>query len=145
MVEKISYRGWQNADRISNGTVELIVLADVGPRIISYGFVGGDNILHEMAADVGLIGGSDCRLYGGHRFWVSPEVDRTYFPDNRPVAVVEHGSTVKFTAPTEDAPPGTNLQKELQVAMDPVGTRVTLTHKITNHAKEPTEPAPWTP
>src|SRR2546430_2124605 len=80
MVEKISYRGWKNAYRISNATVELIVLADVGPRIIWYGFVGGDNILHEVAADAGLSGGSEFHLYGGHRLWVSPEVERTYFP-----------------------------------------------------------------
>jgi len=77
MVEKISYRGWKNAYRISNATVELIVLADVGPRIIWYGFVGGDNILHEVAADAGLSGGSEFHLYGGiacgsHRKWSEP-------------------------------------------------------------------------
>src|SRR5438445_11432964 len=136
MVEKISYRGWKNAYRISNATVELIVLADVGPRIIWYGFVGGDNILHEVAADAGLSGGSQFRLYGGHRLWVSPEVERTYFPDNRPVSFSEQGAVFRFMAPPEDFAPGTNLQKELQIAMDPVGTRGKLTHKITNHPKE---------
>ncbi len=145
MVEKISYRGWKNAYKISNGTVELVVLADVGPRIIWYGFAGTDNILHEVGADAGLSGGGEFRLYGGHRLWVSPELERTYFPDNRSVSFSEQGDVFRFTPLPEDFAPGTNLQKELQVAMDPVGTRVTLTHKITNHAKESTELAPWTP
>ena len=34
MIEQISYRGWENVYRISNATVELVVLADVGPRIL---------------------------------------------------------------------------------------------------------------
>ena len=81
MLDRISYRGWENAYRISNGTVELVVLADVGPRVISYSFVGGENIFHEVAEQAGLRGGKDFRLYGGHRLWVWPEVERTYFPD----------------------------------------------------------------
>jgi hypothetical protein len=31
MLERTSYRGWENAYRISNDTIELVVLADVGP------------------------------------------------------------------------------------------------------------------
>src|SRR2546430_1988076 len=33
MLERILYRGWSNAYRLSNGTVELIVLADVGREL----------------------------------------------------------------------------------------------------------------
>ena len=35
MVERFSYRGWNNAYKLSNGSVELIVTADVGPRILN--------------------------------------------------------------------------------------------------------------
>ena len=80
MLQRIRYRGWNHAYQLSNGTVELIVLADVGPRIIFYGFCNGENELHEVDRDSGLSGGCDFRLYGGHRLWVSPEVERTYFP-----------------------------------------------------------------
>src|SRR5690349_649605 len=89
MLERISYRGWENAYRISNGAVELVVLADVGPRIISFSFVGGDNVFYEVLEHAGLTGGTDFRLYGGHRLWVWPEVDRTYFPDNSAVIVFQ--------------------------------------------------------
>ena len=35
-IGKINYRGWPNSYRMSNGEVELVVTADVGPRIIRY-------------------------------------------------------------------------------------------------------------
>src|SRR5215831_14888267 len=110
MIEKISWQGWNNVYRIWNETVQILVLADVGPRIIWYGFRDGENILHQVASHAGLSGGSEFRLYGGHRLWVSPEVERTYFPDNGPVSVQQHGRRVRFTAPVEDRAPGTNLQ-----------------------------------
>ena len=68
MLERINYRGWQNSYRIFNPTVELVVLADVGPRIISYGFRNGENILHEVPEHAGLSGGREFRLYGGSTF-----------------------------------------------------------------------------
>src|SRR5947199_2344803 len=110
MAEKISYRGWKNCWRLSNHTVEVIVLAEVGPRIVHYGFCGAENILHEVASDAGRTGGSEFRLYGGHRLWVWPEVARTYFPDNRPVSVNESGAEVCFASAIEDVAPGTCLQ-----------------------------------
>jgi hypothetical protein len=145
MVEKIKWRGWENVYRIWNETVQIFVLADVGPRIIWYGFNDGENILHEAAPDTGLTGGSEFRLYGGHRLWVSPEVDRTYFPDNKPVAVDEHGARVRFTAPLEDTAPGTNLQKELEIELGPTGSRVRLVHRVTNHDQAATELSAWAP
>jgi hypothetical protein len=145
MVERISYRGWNNVYRISNATVELLVLADVGPRVISYRFAGGENIFHEVAEQAGLTGGSEFRLYGGHRLWVSPEVDRTYYPDNSPVDVHQDQSLVRFTSPPENTSPGSDLQKELEITLDERGTQVKLEHVITNRDNRPTELAPWAP
>ena len=145
MVERISYRGWNNVYRISNATVELLVLADVGPRVISYSFVGGENIFHEVPEHAGLTGGSEFRLYGGHRLWISPEVDRTYYPDNSLVDVHQDQSLVRFTPPPESAFPGSNLQKELEIALDQHGPKVTLDHVVTNRDSRPTQLAPWAP
>ena len=44
MIEMIHYHGWNNAWRLSNGTVELVVLAGVGPRIVHYGFCGHESV-----------------------------------------------------------------------------------------------------
>ena len=145
MVEKIPYFGWNNAWRLSNGTVELIVLADVGPRIVHYSFCGQENILYEAANDRGLTGGDGFRLYGGHRLWVWPEVARTYFPDNRAVAVRQEEDCVRFRAPIEDVAPGTQLEKEFAVALDADGTQVRIAHTTTNCGQDATELAVWCP
>jgi hypothetical protein len=145
MIERITYRGWNNAYKLSNGTVQVIVLADVGPRIICYAFENSENIFHEVASDAGITAAPDFRLYGGHRLWVSPEVDRTYFPDNRPVSFEHHSGCASFTAPIEDFSPGTRLQKKLEVTLDGAGSGVTITHRVTNCDHRPTKLAPWAP
>ena len=76
MVEKISYRGWGNTWRLSNGTVELIVLGDVGPRIVWYGFCGGENIFHEVSADSGFMAGIASGSGPKRRAPTSPTIDR---------------------------------------------------------------------
>ncbi|MGH9503395.1 MAG: hypothetical protein ACRD20_11155 [Terriglobales bacterium] len=144
MLERIRYRGWENAYRISNATIELVALADVGPRIVSLGFIGGENVFHEVPEQAGLTGGSDFRLYGGHRLWIWPEVARTYFPDNSPVAVSQGHNQVRFTAPSESAAPGSNLQKEVEIRLDE-GARVTVNHRVTNRDNCSTELALWAP
>jgi hypothetical protein len=145
MLERLSFRGWNNAYKVSNGVVELVVTADVGPRILFYGFRHGENQFHEVEEDAGKTGGSEFRLYGGHRLWVSPEVERTYYPDNNPVAVSQHGNAVRFTAQREDVPPGTHLQKELEIELATTGSQVRITHRIRNDGADSTTLAPWSP
>jgi len=145
MFERVSYRGWENCWKLANETAELIVLADVGPRVIWYGLRGGENQFHEVEGDAGETGGSAFRLYGGHRLWASPEVARTYFPDNTAVTVSRQGNAVRFTARCEDTPLGTKLQKEMEIEMAAEGSGVRVTHRITNHDAQMTELAVWTP
>lgn len=145
MIEKISWRGWNNVYRVWNREVEIRVLAEVGPRILWYGLKDGENVLHEVTSDSGSTGGSEFRLYGGHRLWVSPEVERTYFPDNRQVTVESDNKRILFTAPVEDTAPGTNLQKQLEIRINDKGAGVQLSHCVINLDSRPTELAPWTP
>jgi hypothetical protein len=56
-VEKVEYKGWQNCYHVSNGTVDVIVTGDVGPRIIRYAFIGGENLFKEYADQLGKSGG----------------------------------------------------------------------------------------
>jgi hypothetical protein len=145
MLERLSYRGWNNAYKLSNGVVELIVTADVGPRIIFYGFCKGENLLHEVEEDAGRTGGAEFRLYGGHRLWVSPEVERTYYPDNAPVEVSQHGNATRFRAEREELPPGTNLQKEVEIELAAASSQVRITQRIRNDDSRSTTLAPWSP
>jgi hypothetical protein len=142
-VDKVEYHGWKNAYRISNGTVQLIVLADVGPRIAWYGFVGQMNEFYEWKDQAGKTGGDEYRSYGGHRLWASPETEHTYFPDNVHVSVTRTDDTVRFTASLENTTPGVGLQKEMEIRLDPQGTHVSVVHRITNRGGIALEMAPW--
>jgi len=142
-IERINYKGWPNSIRLSNDTVELIVLTDVGPRIIFYGFLGRGNQFHEVPSHAGQTGAQEYVAYGGHRLWVSPEVERTYYPDNLTCRFQQNSTAVVVTPPVEADPPGTHLQKELGVDLAPSGTGVRVTHRITNHDASSTQLAPW--
>jgi len=141
--EEVAYQKWKKAFRICNDTVQLIVLTEVGPRILFFGFRGEHNEFHEIPEHSGKGGDRTFRVYGGHRFWVSPEVERTYYPDNFPVSVRRQNDSVVFTAPPESAHPGTNLQKEVEIKLAGTGTHVCVTHRIYNLGKVSTELAPW--
>ena len=140
-VKKVAYRGWPNCCRIANGKVELIVTTDVGPRVIRFGFIGGQNLFKEYAEHAGKRGGKQWRLYGGHRLWHAPEDSkRTYFPDNFPVAVEQRAGTVKFIQPVETT---TGIQKEIEIKLAPSRTGVELVHRLRNTGAWAVELAPW--
>ena len=58
-IEKTNFKGWPNSYRISNGTVEVIVTGDVGPRVMRYGFAGGQNLFKEFTEQLGKSGEKD--------------------------------------------------------------------------------------
>jgi hypothetical protein len=140
-VEKTEYKGWQTCYRITNGEIELIVTGDVGPRIIRFGFVGGQNVFKEFAEQLGKGGEEKFQLRGGDRIWKAPEdAVATWAPDNVPVQNMLTASGLIARAPIE---PLTNLQKEIEIAMASSGTAVTVSHRITNHSLFTLEFAPW--
>ncbi len=140
-IEKTEYRGWPNCYRVSNGDIELIVTGDVGPRIIRFGFVGGQNLLKEFPDQLGRSGEDKFQLRGGDRVWKAPEDPvATWAPDNVPVAIQVTPTGLIAREPIE---PLTNLQKEIEISMAPSGTQVTVFHRITNHSLFPLEFAPW--
>lgn len=140
-VEKVNYKGWPNSYRITNGEVELIVTGDVGPRVIRFGYVGGQNVLKEYPDQLGKSGEKDFQMRGGHRLWKAPEDPiATWAPDNVPVEVTVHADGVTAREPVE---PLTHLQKEITVSLAANGTDVTVTHRLANKGLFPLEFAPW--
>jgi hypothetical protein len=66
---------------------------------------------------------------------------RSYAPDNGPVKfIVDEEDSIRLIGPIE---PGTGLQKEIALWLDPQGTKVTVEHSITNHNLWEIELAPW--
>jgi hypothetical protein len=139
--EKVRYGGWQNCIRLSNGQIEIIVTTDVGPRVIRCGFVGGQNLFHEVKEELGKTGGSEWRPYGGHRLWHAPEqMPRTYAPDNDPVQYAWDGKTLTLTQPVE---PSTGIQKQMEITLSPDGNHVKLVHRLINKNLWDIEASPW--
>ena len=139
-VDKTAYAGWPNCYRLTNGEVELVVTADVGPRIIRYGYVGGQNLFVELEEDLGQTGGDGWRLYGGSRLWVAPE-DRVYSygADNEPVEIEVSGSTLTALAPVEN----TGVQKWITVELADRGTNARVTYGLANRTIWPLRIATW--
>lgn len=139
MIENVSYGGWPNCLRIFNEDVELIATTDVGPRVIRYGFIGGQNMFKEFDDQLGQCGEATWRPRGGHRVWLAPEVvPDTYAPDNSPVRVTRHGDGVELTQPVEAE---TGLEKSLDVRLLAGGVEVR--HRIKNVASKARTMAPW--
>lgn len=141
-MQQISYLHLPNCFRLTNGTIEVIVTTDVGPRVIRYGFVGGENILGETPELSQLTSLGEWKPWGGHRLWVAPEaMPHSYHPDNLPVDYTVDGElSITLIAPIEGV---TGLQKEMTVSLDSSGSGVTLSHRIINHNLWGIEAAPW--
>jgi hypothetical protein len=141
-MEKVNYLSQPNCFWLSNEIVDAIVATDIGPRILRYGFLGGENILGEfpdlkVTSELG-----EWTAYGGHRLWTAPEVmPRTYSPDSLPVDFqIDGDRSIRLLQPVE---PRTGIQKEMRVMLDEEGSRLTVNHKVTNRNLWEVELAPW--
>jgi len=140
-VENTAYGGWRNCYRVTNGEVEVIVTGDVGPRVIRFGFVGGQNLFKEFSDQLGKGREEKFQARGGDRVWKAPEDPFvTWAPDNVPVEIQLTPTGLLAREPIE---PLTKLQKEIEVSMAPSGTSVKVTHRIANQSLFPLEFAPW--
>lgn len=138
-IETISYKGWENCYRLSDDTIEVIVTGDVGPRIIHFGFVDGENVFKQFPEDIGQSGGKAYRFYGGHRLWHAPENrPRTYEADNDPIDHFELDGIHYFVPNPEET---TGIQKQIAVYFKN-GT-VVIDHTLTNTGLWAVELAPW--
>lgn len=141
IIEEYSFRGWENCIYVTNDEIELIATTDVGPRIVRFGFIGGQNLFREFTDQQGKTGGDEWRIYGGHRFWHGPEASpRCYYPDNSSVKYKIEGETVKLTQEVEKT---TGMQKEIEITLNPDENQVYVLHRITNRTLWDIELAPW--
>ncbi len=140
-IERIDYRGWANCYRVSNGTVEAVLTGDVGPRVMRFGFVGGQNLFKEFPQQLGKSGEADWQPRGGHRVWIAPEDPvKSYAPDNDAVRIEIQGGVLEATAPVEEL---TGLEKKIVFKMASSGATVEVIHQIRNAGVNACEIAPW--
>lgn len=137
----VSYMDLPDCLKLSNGSVELIATTGVGPRILRYGYIGGENLLGEFPENAVTTALGEWKPYGGHRLWVWPEVfPATYAPDNSPIDYkVEGDLGVVLRQPVDAA----GMRKEIRVSLSASGTAVKLEQTIANHNLWPIDIAPW--
>lgn len=149
MTEKV-YKNFGNCLEITNGAVKLLVTVDIGPRVINYSFVDGENIMFEdverKVSESGpafdKCGGGTWYTYGGHRLWTSPEgMPKSYYPDNDPVPyeLIENGAVFRPVVQKWN-----QYQYEITITMEPDTSKVHLCHKVINRAAWDVTLAPWT-
>ncbi|MBI5767930.1 MAG: hypothetical protein HZA93_09045 [Verrucomicrobia bacterium] len=87
MIEIVARHGWSRNLRLSNGTAEVLVTLEVGPRILACTRHGGVNSLNLCTDQAGPSGELGWKNPDGHRLWLAPENrEITYCPDNPPVS-----------------------------------------------------------
>ncbi len=143
------YKNFGKCVELSNGEIKLLVTVDVGPRVINYSFVDGENMMFEdleraftaRGPEFDVFGGGTWYIYGGHRLWTSPEgMPKSYYPDNDPVPyeLIDGGVILSPAAQKWN-----QYQYEIKIVMNEEGG-VTLTHSVKNVAAWDVTLAPWT-
>lgn len=141
-MQKVTRLGLPNCYLFSNGTVEVVVAGDIGPRVLDYCFVGGPSVLGECPEASVETEWGEFKPWGGHRLWTAPEaMPRSYAPDNDAVEVLSEGErAVRLVGAVEAH---TGVRKEIAVALDATGSGVTLSHRVTNVGAWRVELAAW--
>lgn len=136
---------------ITNGVIEAYVTIDVGPRIIRFGYVGGQNIMCDNRAAAApkddrdfeaFFGkGKKWEILGGHRIWTSPEsYPNSYYPDSD---VVKYEITENGAVFTPNPERENGLQKQMEIKMDPDDANMHVTMRVTNITQSAQEFSIW--
>lgn len=142
MIEKVSFHHWSSCYRLEHDEVEAILLADLGPRIIHFGFAGGRNHFSVFEKEASPSASSKgWNLLGGHRLWLAPEdISRTYLPDNQPVPISLTEDSLHAVQPVH---PAYGIQKELALTPGPTPNSLQVLHRLTNLSQQAELLAPW--
>lgn len=126
---------------VENEAVRLLVTRSVGPRILSFGFRDGENLLALLPDFTTECPGRGLyHFYGGHRLWRAPEVaEQTYLPDDSPVSITDIGNGLRAVQDTDV----NGLQKSLEVRLDGDEARVEVLHRFTNRGEGDLTGALW--
>ena len=151
-VSREAYHGWPGAYRLSNGTVDLVFVPQIG-RIMRYGYVGERNVLWENAALAGkmtvlsssVVPDTDWQNYGGDKLWPSPQAKWGWPPDpasdSGPQTVNVMPNKHLFVTGLASLKYGVQFQRE--IALDPSGTGVVIRNVITNVWAKPVTWGIW--
>jgi hypothetical protein len=151
ILKELVYKNYGKILSISNGIQEIYVTIDIGPRIIKYNLIGEPNVMfndlnreinHGEKAITDFFGeGKTWNIYGGHRFWVSPEaLPETYYPDDEPVEYSVLGNTITFQPPVQRA---TGWKETITLKVSEDTAEVEVHHALENTSDAAKTGAIW--
>jgi len=114
MIKKVKYRDFDAVKITNEKNDELLVLTEVGPRIISFKPEGKENFFYENIENLNKdkIAKDKWNIFGGTRLWTSPETELSYNPDNYPSDVEIEENSVKIISPIDKT---TKLRKIFEI------------------------------
>lgn len=132
---------WGRVLWITDGNTELAVALDFGIRVVHLSCVGCENLFYEQPSDRsdGFTTPDGWILYGGHRLWLAPECDNSYYPDNAPVKYHVSDDVIVFE---QDTDPLLQVRKRLMLSFGEDGS-VCIDQQIENASDHPIEGAAW--
>ena len=138
--EKITPR-WGRVLWITKGDVELAVAMDFGIRVVHMSCVGCENLFYQQPMDCsdGFTTPGGWKLYGGHRLWLAPESDDSYYPDNDPV---QYRITEDAVLVEQNVDPLLQIRKHLLVSFETDDT-VRIVQQIENVSDQTLTGAAW--
>lgn len=152
-VERVSYQGWHDCYRLTNGAVEVIVVPAIA-RVMHYGFVSEPNVLWVNPATAGKpVKPGEWPNHGGEKAWVWPQDEwemrtgREWPPPSATDQVPYQAEVVRAKAVRLVSPlvAGYGVRVVREIWLEPSGTRVhvrTCLKKLRDGAEFPV--AAWT-
>lgn len=142
-LEVVEHAGWNRNLRIANGSSEVLVTLDVGPRVISYKNHDGQNVFKNFDEQLGGSGEAEWKIRGGHRFWIAPEDEVVYYSlDNDPVDFRTDEFTGEVLIETTQTA-GLRIHKTLGLMLADDDSHVTVRHTARNDGDEAIQIASW--
>jgi hypothetical protein len=147
--EEINYSTFGKCLKITSKLAEVIVTLEVGPRIISYRLLDGENIFFEdtqrllylntVEMDEIFYKGATWYGLGGHRLWRSPESYSTYYPEEHPIKYDVTNDVFTFIQPVQE-----ENEVELSIVLQFLNeSDLKFEGTITNKSKDKKQIASW--
>ena len=105
---------WGKVLWVTTDYAEVGIALNFGIRVVHLSCPGMENLFYEQPADLsdGNATPDGWKLYGGHRMWMAPEGEWSYYPDNDPVTYTVSENMVLVEQKTD---PWTGQKKLLKL------------------------------
>lgn len=138
-IQKKQHAAYGECLFIDNGIIEIAVPVSFGLRVGYFSFVGSENVFFEQPSDMLDFNTAEgWKIRGGHRLWLAPDQNATYYPDNEPITYeIDHDEIIL----TQKEDTWFKVIKRFKISMEE--NRLHIKHEVTNTGTCPLEVSLW--